>query len=268
MPEPSSRWVGFIAVVTSCAALLGLAACEQDDPSSFFPDASDAGSGGSTSGGTGGVSTGGMPGGGGAPNTGGSESGGEAGVDSGGAAGDGATGGAGGVPAAGGSGGSAEPVTLEIVQFEDTWVDSCEPEDVNGAAMGLLIDADPCVYEVYLKPVSLSAIPAGATVQSATLTLNCLNAGAEVAVFRAGGAWSESELSWDDRPELGTLLGSFTPALGAVELDLTEQAQAWVSGSPLDGIVLTTESVNGSDYSSSEASFASQRPRLSITYVP
>jgi hypothetical protein len=248
-----------------CVALSGLmSACSESDPETFFP----SGSGGDPQvGGAGSVETGGAPaiggGAGEAPAAGGDAGAGTGGVPSAGAGGQ--AGAVGGGPATGGSAGGG-PVTVLVTEFEDTWVDDCNPDDVNGADATLLVDADPCVYEIYLRP--LLEIPAGASIESATLFLNCVNPGNQVDIYTTSGDWTESALSWNDRPPLGDLVSSIMPELGSVEIDLTEQLQLWTQSSTAASIVLTTESINGSDYSSSEAEAVDERPHLSVTYVP
>ena len=244
-----------------------VSACSESDPASFFP----SGSGGDSQvGGTGGVDTGGAPaiggaagdvsGTGGAAATGSGATGGVASAGTGGQAGA-----VGGAPGSGGVAGDA-PITVLVTEFEDTWVDDCNPDDVNGGGATLLVDADPCVYRIYLKP--LLELPAGATIQSATLFLHCVNAGDEIGVYTTDGDWTESALTWNDRPPLGDLLLTITPELGTVEIDLTEALQLWTQSSTPAAIALTTESIDGSDYSSSEAEAVMERPHLSVTYLP
>ena len=189
--------------------------------------------------------------------------GGSAGTDAtGGSAGSGDVGGS-----AGSGGSSSTPLTITITDFDDAYVDSCNPESNRGDDPAVLVDAEPCIYQTLLKP-SLSLLPAGSTVTSATLTLVGFDVGGAVDVSTSGAAWNESLARWSDRPPSAVKLGSFTPALGENNFDLTQQVQSWLNGQALLGLVLTPTGSDGSDYWSSDAPSESNRPRLVVTYTP
>jgi hypothetical protein len=205
----------------------------------------DAAGGVPSEGGNGGVPAGGKPG------EGGKSSGGAAGITSGGE---------------GGAGGSGLPVTLEITDLVDTYVEECDPNESHGSDDHFSVDGDPCTYQAFIAPAEPLAIRAGAHVESAFLRIVCDNDGADVDVFAVSEVWDEVTLDWNSRPELGALHGSFTAAVGVVELDVTELVQGWVDTGTAFGVALTPTGDNGSDYLSSESADASERPMLSITY--
>jgi hypothetical protein len=127
-----------------------------------------------------------------------------------------------------------------------------------------------CVYQALINP-SLASLPEGAVISKATLTLFCVNDGGEVSVYYASEAWKEDTVRWSTRPESGNdPVGKLTCADdGAVTLDLTAVVAAWVSGErPPYGLYLRTEAQNGTDFASSQAADAEQRPSLSVTYLP
>jgi hypothetical protein len=204
-----------------------------------------AAGGAPSEGGNGGAPAGGKPG------EGGKSSGGAAGMTSGGE---------------GGAGGSGPPVTLEITDLVDTYVEECDPNESHGSDDHFSVDADPCVYQAFIAPAEPLAIGAGAHVESAFLRIVCDNDGANVDISAVSEAWDEATLDWNSRPELGALQGSFTPVAGVVELDVTDLVQDWVDSGTAFGVALTQTADNGSDYLSSEAADASERPVLSITY--
>jgi hypothetical protein len=241
-------------------------------------DGSDAGnstagskaSGGSAS--MAGKSSGGGPAGG----KGGSASnGGKAGSDAGGAmsvAGK-AQGGAAGsaVAGGGGTGGSAnpEPVTVETSDIDDTHVASCMQLLNFGEEKSLNVDGDlQCRYETLIDFPRLE-LPASALVSTATLTLTCTNVGGAVTVAYANQAWKELTVRWNNRPEVGAMLGTITcTQVGEVAVDLTAAFKAWLAGEhAADGIYLRTENIDGTDFGSSEADKAGARPKLSVTYT-
>jgi hypothetical protein len=174
----------------------------------------------------------------------------------------------------GGAGGTKpdpepEPVTIHIVDFEDTYVASCMPYVSFGKTAMLSVDyGDGCAYQALLKP-SLAAIPEGALVSKATLTLSCSNDGGAIAASYVSDAWDEDTVRWHDRPDVGSAFGELMCADdGPVTLDLTAVVAAWVSGEHAAyGVYLRTEEQDGTDFASSQASNADERPSLSVTYT-
>lgn len=136
----------------------------------------------------------------------------------------------------------------------------------------------------------LSALPAGATIETASITLNVVNTSvnsypiyeclrawsATQATFmqaRAGEPWAVSGAQGvgTDRGSavLGTVNGAST---GAVTFNLNASGlaviQAWVSGArPNNGFVVQDYAMeNGLEWRSANENQASRRPRLSVTY--
>lgn len=135
----------------------------------------------------------------------------------------------------------------------------------------------------------VSAIPAGSTVQSATLTVQVTSATVNTynawAVLRP---WAEADVTWNDAKatdpwatagalgatDRGALsLGTFTGATGVRTIDLNANGvavvQSWVNGGVNAGIVFADSfNTDGVDFISSEGSQPAQRPRLTVTYLP
>lgn len=214
--------------------------------------------GGGVAGSTGGVS-------GGDSSSAGSESGG-ASAHEGGAAN---SAGAEGEGSAGAAGDTAAPRTIQIGALEDAYVDGCETGRNTGSDETLSVDSDPCVFEIYVKPASLSDIPSGATVESALLELQCIDTGNAVRVLRITDEWSEESVDWDSRPSLGDEIGSFEPLeQGPVFIDITALVTEWLEGAPIHGVALVQgEETDGSDYPSTEAGEPGA-PRIVVTYTP
>jgi hypothetical protein len=162
-----------------------------------------------------------------------------------------------------------EPVTVLITEFEDAHVVSCDAYDAHGTEASIIVDADhnDCVYQGLLMPL-LDAIPEGAQVSGASLTLYCIDDGSAVGVSYVESAWKESTVTWSNRPELGSSLGSVgCQDLGPVTIDLTDAVQSWLGCEYPYGIYFRGEETNGIDFASSEAEDAETRPQLSITYL-
>ena len=115
---------------------------------------------------------------------------------------------------------------------------------------------------------AVDAGPAGATIESALLELQCTDAGNVVVVRTITEDWSEESVSWETRPSLGDEIGSFVPNEGPVVIDIGSLVEGWLAGSPLYGVGLVLASnTDGSDYHSTEADEAGA-PRILVTYTP
>ncbi len=208
----------------------------------------------------------------GSPSEAGSENGGSAGSS--GSGGDGgSTAGKAGAAGTGGTGGTKpdpepEPVTIDITDFEDTYVATCEMFTDHGDDNIITMDSGfECTYQT-LMSVALDKIPDGAVVSNATLTLTCTDPGGLINVNYAGGAWTESGARWGNKPQVGTSIGTMIcEEAGKVTLDLTTAVLAWVGGTPNHGFYLRTETDAGTDFASSEANTSGNRPVLSVTYT-
>lgn len=181
----------------------------------------------------------------------------------------GGMGGAAGITGGGEGGqGDAGPITILVTDLMDTYVDRCNRNASHGSADRVLVDTDPCEYQAFFGPAAPLEIPAGAVVESATLRLVCDNEGGAVEVYAVEEAWEEASLDWNSRPELGAFQGSFTPLVGAIEIDLTDLVQAWVDAGTAFGVALVQPAdSDGSDYLSAEVAEEEQRPSLSILYT-
>jgi hypothetical protein len=135
---------------------------------------------------------------------------------------------------------------------------------------------------------SLSGIPAGSLVQSASITLRVTDSSSNsYGVYAIVRPWVESQTTWE-RADSATLwatagamgpsdrgaqLGSITGSTGDRSVTLNAAGislvQSWVDGGTNAGIIIaSTSSTNGIDFASSEASTVARRPRLTITYLP
>lgn len=121
----------------------------------------------------------------------------------------------------------------------------------------------------------LSAIPAGSEVTSATITINVTNpTGGTYELYRISSPWEECQVTWNTRPSREmTVRGPVGPAsTGTHTITLNNDdvalVQSWVDGStPNYGIMIVGSDVpDGLAFDASEASPASNRPRLTITF--
>lgn len=248
--------------------------------------------GGSDTAGTGGRSTGAAgtggssPGGGqaaigGKTSTGGAAGAGQAG---GGAAGKGGSGngaagssagtGAAGMAAAGTSGmPDPPPVVYETRDIDDTYVESCAPSSTHGAEPMLNVDGGALCDQQTLITIPLDAIPSGARVSAASLTLTCMGMSGTIIVSYVDEKWGELNVRWNNRPNAGTTIAQVACGGGAgrndLSIDLTSAVKAWLAGEHENfGIYLRTDSSDGAEIDSSEAAMMNRRPQLSVTYIP
>ncbi|AUX29390.1 uncharacterized protein SOCE836_014800 [Sorangium cellulosum] len=133
---------------------------------------------------------------------------------------------------------------------------------------------------------TLSGIPAGSTVQSASITLQVTDGSSNTYnVYEVKRSWDESQVTWNNATsttawatagamgstDRGNLVGSVTGSAGSRTITLNAAGvalvQAWVDGTSNNGIVIASSSnTDGIDFASSEHATAAQRPKLTITY--
>jgi hypothetical protein len=157
--------------------------------------------------------------------------------------------------------------TIQIGGLLDAYVDSCETARNTGSEQTLSVDSDPCIFEIYIQPASLSDIPSGATIESALLELQCLDLGDPVQVLKITDEWSEESVTWDNRPTVGEEIGSFAAEEGPIVVDITSLVVDWLGGAPMHGVALVQTATDGSDYPSSESG-QEGAPRILVTYKP
>jgi hypothetical protein len=162
----------------------------------------------------------------------------------------------------------------------DTMLRQYEPGLDYGSAVRLSVDnQDPAgnVNQVLLRFSDVfgsepGQIPLGATISSATLTLETSNAGSGASLHRALIPWSGSDTyrSLGDGIQADSVEAVATAdtvtgwlALGSHNLDVTRSIQAWADGAPNYGWALIPSNSNGWDFLSSETSRA---PVLTINY--
>jgi hypothetical protein len=117
-------------------------------------------------------------------------------------------------------------------------------------------------------------IPAGSTIDLATLTVNTTNATANaVNIHRMVGAWDEAS-TWNslvagvqaDGVEAAVATDVVLPSVasGVRVIDVTPAVTAWTNGAANQGWALLPTGSDGWDFSSSEATTTTQRPQLTV----
>jgi len=133
-------------------------------------------------------------------------------------------------------------------------------------------------YSRSLIRFDLGAVPAGATVVSADLTLmqNYKNgASASIDVLRVTGGWSEGTVTWDnfagavDPSPVASFTAVGNGGFGARTVDVRDLAQDWVSGAAANhGVAIDSPTdTTRSEFRSSESPALGERPALSLCYT-
>jgi len=141
------------------------------------------------------------------------------------------------------------------------------------------VDAESAKHTVIKFEDLFSTIPAGATIDSATLRVDSSNGGNTMSVYRLaeGATWDEATATWNnfgstssDGVTLADTTGSAQSVSGAVgvqEIDVTLDVRAWQMGIVNNGWAFLPGGTNGVDFGTSENATASRRPSLTVTYT-
>lgn len=170
------------------------------------------------------------------------------------------------------------------VQIEDAQMTADTPTVPNGTGLSINVDGQtPHAHGLLKVPALIGAgagqVPGGSTIQSATLRLNCSNAGALMRLYRLNESWVENQASWNER-QTGVAWGNLG-AEGAVSnagvatsadctvagqrtIDVTSLVQQWSSGAPNHGVVIIDSGTDGIDFDSSESV---NSPLLAVVYT-
>ncbi len=140
------------------------------------------------------------------------------------------------------------------------------------------IDTSSAKHTVIKFKDILDMIPAGAFIESATLSIDISNDGDDMSLNRLGlsAIWDESTATWsnfgataNDGITALDLEGSPTAVSGSSgvqEIDVTEDITAWVSGAPNNGWAFLPGGTDNVRFGTSENSDTARRPKLTLTY--
>lgn len=161
---------------------------------------------------------------------------------------------------------------------QDTYVASGSNGSNYGTSTAILSDGDDGSRDelISLLQWDVSSIPAGATVVSATITLEVFNkTNSEYNIWGMTQNWQETTATWaNTQPstQRGDEVGNLTPtSTGSYTINLNASGvalvQSWVSGGNNYGVTIQSGGTrNGIDIRSKEYGSVSVRPTLSVTY--
>ena len=194
---------------------------------------------------------------------------------------------------------NSEPVTVAfqdglfpILSYQGTRDTKIATKSANtnyGSNSTIDLDGSPDISDLLYW--DLSAIPSGSVIDSVTIQLNITNTTTQTyEVYTMERPWDEQTATWNQASSGNswasagaqgtgdhgsTVLGTLTPtSTGAYQLVLNASGIAAVQGwiddpSSNFGLILQDYgNRNGIDFSTREASTASQRPKLTVTYQP
>jgi hypothetical protein len=135
---------------------------------------------------------------------------------------------------------------------------------------------------------TVSGIPAGSTVQAASITVRVVDGSSNTySLYPLSKSWDEAQVTWNrattslnwstagalGATDRGSLIGSITGNAGEVVTTLNAAGiavvQQWVDGTSNQGLIVAHASnTNGIDFASSEHATTSYHPKLTITYLP
>jgi hypothetical protein len=162
----------------------------------------------------------------------------------------------------------------QLTPSQDAYTSTATPTKNFGAATTLDVESSATTYIQF----NLSSIPSGYTsadITQATLKLyvNTVTTAGSFNVDYVNGAWTESTITPDNAPALGTTIAASVPLVTAdknqyILINVTEAVQAWLSGTANDGIALVGNSPMNATFDSKENTTTSHPAELDIVFAP
>ncbi|HZQ19143.1 MAG TPA: DNRLRE domain-containing protein [Terriglobales bacterium] len=158
---------------------------------------------------------------------------------------------------------------------QDTFVSSFTPRVNYGSGITLVVAPGTNSYIQF----NLSGVPAGATVNKATLRLfvDGVLQGGKFDVYQINNSWSENSLTFNSpAPPLGdSASGNHPFSITSAStnqfllIDITSLVQKWLSGAmPNNGVALALTSANGTfSFDSKESLLTGNGPELELAFV-
>jgi hypothetical protein len=162
----------------------------------------------------------------------------------------------------------------QITPSADSYTNTVDPSTNFGAK--IVLDVESPSQTSYIQ-FNLSSLPAGYTsadITKATLKLYVFSVTTpgNFNVDYVNGTWAENTITSNLAPALGTTIAASVPLVAAdknqyILIDVTEAVQAWLSGTPNDGIALVGNSPFNATFDSKENTATSHAPELDIVFA-
>jgi len=169
-------------------------------------------------------------------------------------------------------GGGSGPYYLNAIA--DSYVYQTEPGRNYGSQTSFFVGRwhDGGEFRAFVK-FDLSPIDPGTPIGDATLRLHCatMSGSDDLAVYLVADSWSESTVTWNNKPGADLSVHTYHPPEGPVqtwEIDVSEHVRQWVDGTTTNhGFFLAGRyepNDNWEAFSSKESSTESDRPELVV----
>ncbi len=160
----------------------------------------------------------------------------------------------------------------QITPLGDAYTSSTDPTTNYGAATTLAVDG---AKEASYIQFNLSSIPTGASVSQATLKLyvNSVTTAGSFEVYAVNGTWTESGLTYNLAPALGSVIDSSVPITAAdknqyILIPMTSTVQGWVNlPASNNGIALVAVGSFNATFDSKESTTTSHAAELDIVFA-
>lgn len=178
---------------------------------------------------------------------------------------------------------TATPTNVTLGSVADAFIEEDNPTKNNDTDSDMTVDGEAGKANRALVQFDVSAIPSGANVTSATLTL-CYpsnpSGGSQGHVHElrmVTSAWNESTVTWDTQPTAsGSVTDSITVPTSSqcMTFDVTSDVQAWVDDDTTNHGWRLNDQDEGvgpssdAKYGTREQVNAAERPSLQISYTP
>jgi hypothetical protein len=170
---------------------------------------------------------------------------------------------------------------------DDAQISSSDPNTNYGSINTINVDGSgPHAHAVIKFPNIFGSgsnqIPLGATIDSATISVECFGSGDVMNTYILQEDWSEAVVTWNERMasvawsdpggDGPTSRGSSAVAWscsssGVQSFDVAAFVQSWSDGQQNYGIIITDTDSDGNDFYSSEHATGSNRPILTVTFT-
>jgi hypothetical protein len=160
----------------------------------------------------------------------------------------------------------------QITPLGDTYTNSADPTTNYGAGTTLSVDA---AKEIAYIQFNLASIPSGASVSQATLKLyvNGVTTAGAFELYAVNGTWTESGLTYDLAPALGSVIDSNVAITTAdknqyILIPVTATVQDWLTTPSSNfGVALVAVGSFNATFDSKESTTTSHAPELDIVFA-
>jgi acid phosphatase type 7 len=121
------------------------------------------------------------------------------------------------------------PGQLAIPASEDTYINTGQPEEINGLEDVMEIENDPPELKQGLVRFEVAGVPEGETIDLVTLRLFVVaDSDDAISIHTVGGDWNQAETTGANAPPVGELVTTIPPGApegATVDIDLTDVVQ-------------------------------------------